>query len=411
VKLDSFLLDPLAAEMYAERFVNDGSPSGFSFKNTTSEWTSPIGPVRTFSPLILRGAVEDFRDFGTLNTDDLEPSYRQRDWIFVHPDMRVALEKELVEVEADPFYAASPTSSGRTVRLINHPKKDYVKLSYAGILGRIDRALPVIKAIAGPETSIILKDAANRGLLPASLGFHEEPLARIWRPGDSAWSMVWRSGVPTFCDARKYLACVPIFSLFSKDRLNPQDPSLLSQLIEVSGTDPATYLLENLIAPILEAYFFLIAELGLQPEWNSQNLMVLLGENLEVLGISMRDLESVDKDLTIMESLGLPAVFESFPYKCIANSQYNYQIKHSFMFDFKLGACVFEPLLEVLVDKSRRAGVVVEIRRLVSLLSRTLPEDFFPASSWFSFADVPYDTNGPTRPYVENPCPTYRSTR
>ena len=48
MKLDAIIENPSGALNYMERFVNNGSNSGFTWVNTTSEITSPLSEVPFF---------------------------------------------------------------------------------------------------------------------------------------------------------------------------------------------------------------------------------------------------------------------------------------------------------------------------------------------------------------------------
>lgn len=74
----------------------------------------------------------------------------------------------------------------------------------------------------------------------------------------------------------------------------------------------------------------------------------------------MRDLESIDIDQTLQETIGNCTNFKSYPYKYLNSSQNNYQIKHSFMYDFKIGEYVFEPLIKCVVDYFKLDQAVIE---------------------------------------------------
>jgi hypothetical protein len=154
----------------------------------------------------------------------------------------------------------------------------------------------------------------------------------------------------------------------------------------------------------------MIQKLGLQPEWNSQNLLISFNQSFTEAKFIMRDLESIDKDLTMMDNLKIKHNFECYPYKCIEEKQYNYNIKHSFMFDFKLGECIIDPLLLLLnkyyhldLEKSRN-----KIKEITKKYISSLPGDFFPKNKWFVFDKVLVDQSVSERPYIELDNPKFR---
>ena len=86
---------------------------------------------------------------------------------------------------------------------------------------------------------------------------------------------------------------------------------------------------------------------GIVPEMHSQNVLFGFDNAWNIKSIVLRDLESHDKDITLMRRLGKMDRLRSYPFKCIEDNQYNYAIKHSFMFDHKLGEYFIAELFKV----------------------------------------------------------------
>jgi hypothetical protein len=336
MKLHDILSNPQDALTYVERFVNDGSPSGYSVVHSTSDETSPFNLNPWFTPYVCISQKNNFISFGDIpEFDELNLSSNQN-WILVHPDMykNDFFKNSSFNLIRFEHLKVSPTSSGRTVQLLNHKNRDYVKLHYDGILGRVHRGLSFKKAVAGPELSqYILRNIAN---LDNKISLFPETGARVLvnrkLNEDNEWGMTWRSGVPYFQNKEKIAFILPIYALFSYDRLASYESKLLLQLIDLQNVDPIEYVIEKLVYQIIDCYFELILNLGIQPEWNAQNLLIGFDKDLEPIKFIMRDIESIDKDLTMMKLLNINETFQSFPHKCIFKDQYNYQIKHSFMY-------------------------------------------------------------------------------
>src|SRR5205085_11443862 len=72
-----------------------------------------------------------------------------------------------------------PTASGRTVYCSSLDPPLYFKLHYDGILGRVDRKLPVKKAVAGFEISEELTKLWGNSLTSTHFSFLPEPFAII----------------------------------------------------------------------------------------------------------------------------------------------------------------------------------------------------------------------------------------
>jgi hypothetical protein len=328
-----------------------------------------------------------------------------------HPDLAES-DVSLFEVTR---CTVTPTASGRTVQFENAPLDDYVKLHYAGILGRVDRSLPFRAAVSGPEVSAILMGAADKGILDECLAFLPEPGGRVLTLANGReWGMTWRRCKPAGRRASQIACLLPMFSLFSQDFNSADDAPLLSQLIDLAGRRADDYILVDMIEPMVRGYFHMIRDVGLQPEWNAQNLLLATTSDFGVAAFVMRDLESVDKDITLRERHGLDCSFESAPHKCISEGQYNYRIKHSFMFDYKFCGYIIEPLLRLVASRYafRYEELVARVRATVDDCLAELPIDFFPEDNrWYGFAPVLIDQSRASRPYVSHPDPAFRSVR
>ncbi len=408
--------DPDASRRYLERYVNDGSPSGFSTIHTTQRKTSPFEITQWFHPLVCFAPPENFRDFGYIPTLLFPELYGSQNWIIVHPDMKgnPFFRNPAFELKELDALKVVPTASGRTVQIINRKEEDYVKLHYDGILGRITRELPFEKAISGPEISSIIIKAIDSCELDPMLSILPETGARILinsLQNDSQWGMVWRQSIPYGLNTSKYHFFFPSFAFFSSDQFKTHQKPLLIQVINHFGYDPISYLLDVIIFPLIKSYFSLIQKLGLQAELNSQNLLLGFNKTFSECHFIIRDLESVDKDITLMDSIGKWQHFASYPYKCIEKKQYNYAIKHSFMYDFKLGESILQPLINALVlhFKVEENYLREKIKEFTAPLIQKLPEDFFPKNKWYVFAKVLVDQSKEQRPYIEYKNPKFRN--
>jgi len=413
--LSELILHPYRARYYLERYVNDGSPSGFSTINTTKPTTSPFELTPWFHPLICFAPSEYFREYGQIPELRFPESTDANNWIFVHPDMAESdffSNKDFIVKQLRDL-RVTPTASGRTIQFLDKYNEDYVKLNYVGVLGRVRRELPFFKAISGPEVSSVISAAIENHLLDKKLSILPEIGARVLINGKgnkNEWGMVWRENKPLGLDRDKYQFLFPSFSLFSVDRLNNHHYPLLKQIIDFYKYDPEEYVLETILLPLVKCYFNLIEKLGLQAELNSQNLLLGFNDNFSECSFIIRDLESVDKDITLMKTLGLKFESECYPYKCLESNQYNYAIKHSFMYDFKLGESILEPIINVVFNyyDIEKEKLQSKIKEYAASFIKQLPEDFFPKNKWYVFDKVLVDQSKIERPYIEYQTPKFR---
>jgi hypothetical protein len=405
----------LGALPYLERYVNNGSPSGFTTRYTTSPDTSPFSLTPFISPYICVAPPRSFTEFGKLPTFEDFTELRRENWLLVHPDMRRRriFHAKTVSMAPSAEIKLVPTASGRTLELMNSVNRGYFKLHYDGIIGRIPRDLNFKKAVSGPEISDLLVSLINNNKLDSRLLLMRETGARIFR-GESnkrpiEWGMVWREKDPYRIDFNKVKYIIPVFSLFAKDRLAKNDKPLLEQIITRQGVEPVGFVLEQLIFPMIDCYFNLIKNSGIQPEWHAQNLLVGLTEDFTPVNFIMRDLESMDKDITFMENINLNVEFQSHPFKCIWKGQWNYQIKHSFMYDYKFGEYILQPLLNFLKKsfKVETSCLYQDIKCYSQSLIDEFPKDFFP-NEWYVFKKVLIDQSTSKRPYVKKRRPKFR---
>lgn len=411
--LSELILHPYTSRFYLERYVNDGSPSGFSTINTTKHPTIPFELNPFFSPLICIADKSYFKEFGVIPKILFQELTDEKNWILVHPDMKTHPffdNPKFLLTEVKEFKVV-PTASGRTVQIYQKLNDDYIKLHYSGILGRVSRELPFIKAVAGPEVSTQIIKGINEGIVDNKLTILPETGARVLvNEHNEEWGMVWRENKPYRLSPEDSRFLFPSFSFFSTDRINNYHFPLFKQIIDYYKFPPKEYLLEVIIFPLIKAYFSLINNLGLQAELNSQNLLFSFNSDFSNCHFVLRDLESVDKDLTLMRMKNISFNSKCYPFKFIEETQYNYQIKHSFMYDFKLGECIFEPILEKLEKfySIKKQTLYTEIRNYATRYIKELPINFFPKNKWYAFDKVIVDQSKPERPYIEHDSPKFR---
>ncbi len=395
--LDTILSDPQSALGHLERYVNDGSPSGFTALHRTSSLTDPFGDQTSFAPYVLFDSEASFSTFGALVSHNI----LKNNLMFIHPDMAHHPDLSGYDVSECDDLRVVPTSSARTVQIINHFPNDYIKLYYDGIVGRHNRRLYRTKAIAGPEISGLLLSAIDLHQLPDYLAILHEPCARIHRnrnhedPGND-WGMVWRESHPRGTAANRVHWIAPLFSLWSKDRLNPGQPTLLEQLSELWMHRAEEHIL-TLLRNIIDIHFTLVSKLGLQFEFNAQNVLLGFDDECQIVTVILRDMMDVEKDIAIRHSLNLPLDFASYPYHVLSESDKLFaQKRRSFAFDFKLCKYIVSPLLTNghLYGASSFERILSDLKAHTSTWIKRLPAEYFPQNGlWYAYARVLVDTN------------------
>jgi hypothetical protein len=370
VKLEDVLARPGATWLAMERYVNDGSPSGVT--TTTSERTSPTGPYPDFElPFYSCPGLELRTSRPALPPPELPESAFP-----VHPDLDSATEGGLSGDRPPALVdtvTVTPTSSGRTVAVTDgRVPPVHIKLHYPRVIGRFARRIDVRRADAALDTSALLADP--RAGLPSDLAFLPEPAALVAPSGTAA---ILRSPVP-YPD-REPAALAPLFSLFSRDRRQTADPPLLWQILE-GDPEPTTTVWDRLLRPIVDGWAHMTLRLGLIPEWNAQNLLVELSVDRQIRRIVFRDLEGQHRDRAHRPDWASP--LDGDDHRVLTTDETAARQQRSWLYDFKLGDYVLEPLVAAVVRKpDERACLITAVReRFAHHLDRAglTAADLFP---------------------------------
>jgi hypothetical protein len=202
---------------------------------------------------------------------------------------------------------------------------------------------------------------------------------------------------------------LPLFALWSIDRLRSYDPPLLEPICKAMGAHAASQLMEDLLFPIVDSYFGLLLQLGFQVELNAQNLLIGFDENWRPVAIVLRDLMGTEKDIGLRKFLGLTTDFESAPYKILNDNDLSYcQIRHSFVFDFKVSIYVLDPIIECasLLQCLNADEASEALRERTRMWITKLPANFFSEDrKWYRHDKVLLEH---PRKYIAEQNPRYR---
>lgn len=408
--LKNILNNVVDSIIYLERYVNSGSPSGFTYKYTTSKDYDPLEGLDCFKLPLFRVDEDKVDTFGQVPQKCRSLFFDGEGKISfpLHPDCYEKHKSKFEEkITFSPFWVC-PTASARTVIFTHGNELHYFKLHYDGILCRAKRQLPKRKAIAGVEISELLKDHIDSGFFDKSFAIFLEQFAFNISMVDLDFGFVYRIGMPyPFSD--KLYPLIPFFSLTSPDKKHPKDDVLLLQLLS-NFDQKLDVFFTKLIFPIIAFYVKMIKDMGLIPELNAQNILLELNDDGDIRRIVIRDHMGTDKDITLRKKLGLDVDFAAIDYKVIdeeLNSKL-YYIRRSFHYDFKLCKYVIEPLLELYSKEynhklSDLKNIVKDI--FISEIGDLRYEYFHPYNEWYSHPKILFEGE---REYITNYQPEYR---
>jgi len=394
--------------MYLERYVNDGSPSGFHSR-TTSGKTSPVTGEDRF-PLLEFGD-EDIECIHLGNKQELFAKGIN----YAHPDsLKSKHLEESGRTIVESNLIVSPTAGGRTM-FIRSPSVDgLLKLTYdIARIGRVDRQLTLKHCQSSLEVAKSMKDCIDQGKLPQtfSLLLEESSKVSLLRLKEQTyeWGVIYREEKP-YPYTEQNTALIPGFSLFGKDMHSPTDELLINQFIELSNREPREYLV-NVLKMIVDCYWSVVLSCAFHLECHAQNCLFEIDEDFNISRVVIKDMDSVDKDIPLASHFKLNDKWESYPYMCFDGSIYFYSIRPSFIYDFKVGEYLLSPIIEAVASKHglNRAAIECEVRLYVKEnYTWQLPNAYFPADGCWYDCDSTERKPGTKRKYFAHPNPKFR---
>jgi hypothetical protein len=395
--------------LYLERYVNNGSPSGFSETKTTSEVTSPYHGDDQFP--LLEFTDEDLE---TIKLGVAQPLF-ERGVNYAHPDsanssLLSGASRRVVQTR----FRASPTAGGRTMLIRTPPYDGYIKLTYdISRIGRVDRQLTLKLCQSSLEVTQSLKKCVDEKKLLPSFSLLLESSSKVTRlptaNGIYEWGVIYRESKPyPYQNTRVQL--VPGFALFGKDRGSENDEFLINQFIRLSNSDPQAYL-RQLLMTIVDCYWGVVVNCAFHPETHAQNCLFEVSEDYQITRLVMIDMQSVDKDIPLARYLGLNEKWDSYPEACFDRQIYFYNIRSSFIYDFKLGEYLLTPIVNAVVTRYNVDTVALEKEVREHVQARyicKLPSDYFPADGCWYDCDKTERKPGQRRQYYPHKNPKYR---
>jgi len=272
----SQVVDPLPTWLYAERYLGVGT-RGYSPYSADAEVSEPHHPqhggpgfaVPTFWIPLERGTYLRNGHSSALH----EQYCADGEFLLpVHPDTLsfagLPGRDDLLASRPGPPLWVVPTANARTVLVERigdaEPEPHFVKLHFPRRLSRFTRRLrqPII------ELQLWVADELDRVGVPV---LPEVGGGVFGIDADQAWGFLLRETAPRHGAGPPFT--VPLFALYGNDLLHPDDPSLLEQLIAVSGEDPLAYAVRRIIEPMVGLWLTAALGAGCTLELHGQNTL------------------------------------------------------------------------------------------------------------------------------------------
>jgi hypothetical protein len=166
--------DKLSIFLHLERYVNNGSPTGWTDRNKTSASTNPFTGQDRFS--LLEFDVSDVDNF----LIGKKHALFDRPINYAHPDSNKSENLARAQLTTYPSdIIVSPTSGGRTMLLRNEKHEGYLKLTYESRIGRVDRQLKLKLCQSSIEASETMVSAFKEGRLYSRFAILREIGAKV----------------------------------------------------------------------------------------------------------------------------------------------------------------------------------------------------------------------------------------
>src|SRR5205814_4674900 len=135
---------------------------------------------------------------------------------------------------------------------------------------------------------------------------------------------------------------IPGFSLYAGDLNAPEDPPLLVQMIEHLGVEPTSFVVDQIMIPVVECWATVARERGILLESHAQNVLLEIDEEFWPRRVVHRDFDTwVDADVRLRAGLEVPFVGNRIG----SDTAFPKQQHYSLVYDQFLGREFFDYLL------------------------------------------------------------------
>jgi hypothetical protein len=263
----------------------------------------------------------------------------------------------------EPLQVA-PTASTRTVLTTGTPANvphHFVKLHYPRRISRFNRRLRrknIRNSIdATRDLAHVMFD--KFAYLPDSLGF-------IYGDGAAAWGFLAREGTPRPIKEARFL--IPYFALYGGDLRHPEDRPLLVQMIERLGAEPQSFVISEIMIPVLDCWAKVVRERGILLESHAQNLLLEIDSDFRPRRVVHRDFD-VWVDAEVRSRAGLEVMGAIIG----ADTTYPREQHYSLVYDHFIGRELFDYLMGVLTRFYSAKESVVR-GRMAEAFHRNFPD-------------------------------------
>jgi hypothetical protein len=375
------------ALLYMERYVDEGARtySPFAARSEAAPKYQPRSGCPSFDLITVFAPRSQVSIYHADPQKKLLEFYVRSEQVrfLIHPETWASsgidnLDELHALQRGEPLQVA-PTASTRTVLTTETPldvPHHFVKLHYPRRISRFIRRLRRKNIRNSVEVTHDLAHVRfdKFAYFPESLGF-------TYGDGDNRWGFLVREGTPRPFQGTRLL--VPYFALYGGDLRHPEDRPLLVQMIERLGAEPQSFVIDEIMIPVLECWAKVVRERGILLESHAQNLLLEIDSDFRPRRVVHRDFD-VWSDAESRKQAGLEVLAASIG----TDTSYPREQHYSLVYDHFIGRELLDYLLGILTRfYSARESAVRG--RVAEAFHRNFPDAdvFLPGDTTYYFSN------------------------
>lgn len=386
MKLDAVIQGERAL-LYMERYVDEGTRtySPFAAKSEVAADYQPRSECPSFEVVSVFAPRTQVQVFEAHPNKALRDFYVRSDEVqfLIHPETWTSSGidhlDELHGLRRGEPIEVAPTASTRTVLTVQTAPDvphHFIKLHYPRRISRFNRRLrrKNIRNSVDATRDLEQLNFEKLAYLPDTLGF-------VYADSGNPWGFLVREEVPRPFREEGFL--IPFFSLYGGDLHHPDEPPLLVQMIERLGAEPQTFVVNEIMIPVLECWAKAVRERGILFESHAQNLLLEIDKDFRPRRVVHRDFD-VWVDADARKQAGLEPMGAGIG----VDTEFPREQHYSLVYDHFIGRELFGYLLKALTRYY--AADECEVRsRVADAFHRNFPDadGFFPANTTYYFSN------------------------
>jgi hypothetical protein len=375
--------------VYLDRYRNEGTRTYSNHADYTEaqEEYRPDTIYQSFDLVLFEVPYDQMIVYSANPPHELSVSYLNKEKVMfaIHPQVLELcpddpyVQHTLSLCTCQKHISVIPSSSTRTLYVENHGTPHALKVHFPFKVSRYGRKMrdEVL------EQAINVSQELENGIgqLDDRFAFLRELIAVVHKnlPPVSVrgenWGYLVRDMRP-FPDVDRKTQLIPGFALYGKDYFDPNVSLLLYDLL--GDRNPVTFILENIMLPIIRHWVGCFLHFGYLLEPHGQNVILEVDGDYTISRIVHRDL-SVGIDMRRRRDIGLPS------HQLNQYNRMEHNAFHSIAYDKFMGGHFFDRLVNACLEKYPDLSREDFTQPCLEEFDRIFPEHtrYFPQTVWY----------------------------